>query len=935
MSQPSFFARHGHRIAIVVAFLLPFIWMGTRRALRDQRNDMKEWLPDQFEETADYRWFQENFPHDQFILASWEGCTLDDQRLELLAKKLVPEDPAAQDGGDQANSGAEVGPAGTRPAKSPSEAPRYFKAVLTGTRLVNGLKERYPGLSDEEIFQRLEGSLIGKDHLKTCLMVTLSDGIDSRDFKHAIDRIRELARQCNIEPPVEAHADNVVVRAWEGLIATVREMIFGREPPKGGIRLGGPPVDNVAINVEGQRTLIRLAGLSAIVGVVVSMSCFRSWRLTIMVFWTAILAAGISLATVFFTGATTDAIMLSMPSLVYVLAISGAVHIINYYHDAIREGGLDRAPERALGHAWVPCTLAAVTTAIGLGSLYRSHVLPISRFGVYSAVAVVATLGLLFLLLPTMLHHFPSRQFAARYGGKGHTKATQSVFARGWRRAGGVVIRHNLAVSLGCLLVMAFFFVGVFRTQPSFKLMKFFSSDAEIIHDYGWLEQHLGPLVPMEVVVTVDNAKNDLNMLDRMRIVKAVESTIEAKLPDVGGALSATTFGPELYPERRNPSVFERMVGLNRKRQRQIFDEKMNEILEGHREEFRGYLGIDGNPTLDELGIGGRLASRLKATRLGDLRAIEAYAGSGSTSAELAKIEGIDYQQAAEVEDAIRRWQAEHGTELWRITARVAALSDLDYADFVDELKETVEPVLAAYRAQGVEGLGVVYTGVVPLVYKTQHELMKGLVSSTDMAFVLIALVMMVVLKSPSAGLLSMVPNIFPVIVVFGVMGWTGIPVDIGSMMCASVALGVAVDDTMHYLTWFREALDRGLDRKEAALAAYERCGTAMSQTTLIGGLGLAVFAFSTFTPTQQFGIMMLVLLFAALFGDLIFLPSLLTGPLGRFFDRSGNQPKRPVSESSDSPTPQAPDREPPALAVKAPVTTPHLRHDTPHPSQR
>jgi hypothetical protein len=77
-------------------------------------------------------------------------------------------------------------------------------------------------------------------------------------------------------------------------------------------------------------------------------------------------------------------------------------------------------------------------------------------------------------------------------------------------------------------------------------------------------------------------------------------------------------------------------------------------------------------------------------------------------------------------------------------------------------------------------------------------------------------------------------------------------------------------------------------------MVAYERCATAMSQTTLIGGLGLAVFAFSTFTPTQRFGMLMLVLLFAALFGDLIFLPAMLTGPLGRFFDR-GRKRNRPT----------------------------------------
>jgi multidrug efflux pump subunit AcrB len=95
--------------------------------------------------------------------------------------------------------------------------------------------------------------------------------------------------------------------------------------------------------------------------------------------------------------------------------------------------------------------------------------------------------------------------------------------------------------------------------------------------------------------------------------------------------------------------------------------------------------------------------------------------------------------------------------------------------------------------------------------------------------------------------------------------------------------MGVAVDDTIHFLTWFRRAIRDGLDRRAAIKAAYGRVSVAMTQTTLISGLGLSVFALSTFTPTQRFGIMMLTLLVAALIGDLILLPALLAGPLGRY----------------------------------------------------
>ncbi|NLE37516.1 MAG: MMPL family transporter, partial [Pirellulaceae bacterium] len=442
------------------------------------------------------------------------------------------------------------------------------------------------------------------------------------------------------------------------------------------------------------------------------------------------------------------------------------------------------------------------------------------NFGFYSAAAVLATLVLLFLVLPAWLSLWPSREFAekvklARDDPNERTTKKHTLFHRVWHVIGGQVIRHNGLVAAGCVGVMIFFAVGVRWIDPSIQLMKLFSPGTRILVDYEWLEHHLGPLMPMEVVVRVDKDSN-MTFAQQMRLARDVESAIETLEP-VGGAISAATFAPDLGKRRF------RVGGLSGQKERFLSKE-----LEEHREDFAegGYLQVD----------------------------------------------------------------KETGEELWRVSARVEALSDLDYGAFVEELRAVVEPIREYYVANGATGISVTYTGLVPLVYKAQTELFTGLFNSLLMAFVLIAFVMMLVLRSFSAGMISMLPNLFPVLIIFGAMGWLGILVDVGTMMTASVALGVAVDDTIHYLTWFRHGLDMGYSRKRAAMVAYQRCATAMSQTTLIGGLGLAVFALSTFTPTQRFGYIMLTLLFAALVGDLIFLPALLTGPFGRFFDR-GRKP--------------------------------------------
>jgi hypothetical protein len=235
------------------------------------------------------------------------------------------------------------------------------------------------------------------------------------------------------------------------------------------------------------------------------------------------------------------------------------------------------------------------------------------------------------------------------------------------------------------------------------------------------------------------------------------------------------------------------------------------------------------------------------------------------------------------------RVDPEDNTELWRISLRVAAFQDVDYGRFADEVRSLVVPLTEHYSKSWPKGqapmVSAMFTGVVPIVYKAQRALLESLVQSSMWSFLTITPLLMFVCRSIGGGLVAMIPNVLPIFVVFGGMAWIGYPVSIGSMMAASIALGVAVDDTIHYLTWFRDDLAKNCDRNVAILAAYRRCGTPTLQAALINGLGLSVFAVSTFTPTREFGLLMLTIMLAGGVAELVMTPALLAGPLGAVFE--------------------------------------------------
>jgi len=228
----------------------------------------------------------------------------------------------------------------------------------------------------------------------------------------------------------------------------------------------------------------------------------------------------------------------------------------------------------------------------------------------------------------------------------------------------------------------------------------------------------------------------------------------------------------------------------------------------------------------------------------------------------------------------------------WRISLRVAAQKQLHYASLIAEVHERLETIRQAKDDSEVKNVRFDVTGGVPLVHRAQELLLWDLIYSFTMAFCLITFTMMIVLRGIVRGLLSMIPNIFPCVIVFGTLGLCGIPVDMGSMMTASVALGISVDGTLHLLAWINVALRRGFTRKDAVFFALHRCCTALFQTAVICGIGMLVFGMSDFVPVSRFAVLLCMILTASLIGDVIALPAIIFSPIGKVFEISNKEKK-------------------------------------------
>ena len=126
-------------------------------------------------------------------------------------------------------------------------------------------------------------------------------------------------------------------------------------------------------------------------------------------------------------------------------------------------------------------------------------------------------------------------------------------------------------------------------------------------------------------------------------------------------------------------------------------------------------------------------------------------------------------------------------------------------------------------------------------------------------------------------GVIAMVTNLFPIMVSFGVMGWLGIDLSMGTCLIASIVLGLAVDDTVHYLVRYKKAYAQEMDSIAAMRRTLMHIGQPIVATTIAISAGFSILMISSFTPTAVFGLLMMLAMASALSGGLVILPALLS----------------------------------------------------------
>ena len=629
-----------------------------------------------------------------------------------------------------------------------------------------------------------------------------------------LEQLKRDYRECKIRMDKERHSD----------IVAVREIMDGyRQDAE--LFLGGISMitDDLITFVKKD---LKVFGIGIVVFLIVALGViFRKvcWVVLPILCCTLSVLAMIGILGIF--GWEVTVISSNFISLQLIITMALTIHLIVRYRELQvdnPEWSQMELVKETVFSKFIPCLYTTLTTVAGFGSLLICDILPVITFGLMMSVGLVVSLVVTFFLFPAILCLIPK-------GKSGEDRQ----FCGGFTRFLANVTQNNAkAVFIITGLLIAMIAVGVSRLTVENSFIDYFRESTEIYQGLKVIDQNLGGTTPLDIIVSFQ--ETDLEANDHSLVND-----------DTGTESSEEFEGDDEFDE------FDEFEEVDNSDKYWFTADKMAKIMKVH-----DYL-----ESLPEIGKVLSLGTMLKIAEeftdgkpLDDFQLALLYTQlpDNFKNMALAPYISIPDNQA-------------------RLTVRIKdSLEGLKRDDLLKQITSDMGNKLGLQEHQyQLAGMMVLYNNMLQSLFSSQI---------LTIGFVVLALVVMFTLlfRSIKIALIAIIPNVISAVAVLGIMGLAGMPLDFITITIAAISIGIAVDDTIHYIHRFKEEYEVDRNYINSMHRCHGSIGNAMYYTSLTIIAGFSILVLSYFIPTILFGLLTGLAMFIALITALTLLPRLI-----------------------------------------------------------
>ncbi len=550
-----------------------------------------------------------------------------------------------------------------------------------------------------------------------------------------------------------------------------------------------------------------------------------------------------------------------VPPLVIVIGIPNCIFLINKYFDEYRDHknqalALKRVIQKIGGATF----MTNVTTASGFATFIFASSDILKEFGIVASISIIGVFFLSILLLPIIYSYLsPPVEKHYRHLDYKWTNALIEWFVN-------VCTNYRGTVYVVMIFIAGTAGFGLSQLDNDALVVDDMPDDHPVMVDLKYFESKFNGVVPFEIIlrsgvgerISIESKdslpKEELNKLDFVKYVKTDSAGYYTLVTNKNGA-----FSERILEVCKDANVSISIVNIDQIKGKALKPktlkkiQKLYDLLETYDEFSQPLSMLDVLKYSNQAYWGGAKKEYTLPTKL-ELGFINQYAQKSKNASS----------------DMLSAFISNDGSQL-RISFQMKDVGTNRIKDLVKELSPKIEKIFKPNK------YSYSFTGIGVIVAKGVETLISNLVMSLMLTVLIISILMGVMFKNIRMVLISLLPNILPLFITAAIMGYCGINLKPSTILVFSIAFGISIDDTIHFLAKYRQELaSNGGAIRKSVLKALRETGLSMFYTSVVLFFGFGIFVASEFGGTVALGVLVALTLLVAMLSNLILLPCLL-----------------------------------------------------------